>query len=467
MRFFYLRPAIALFLLVFTAQAATGQDLFTVKAGVFRDVRGADFKEIEDLGYVYDLETGGSEIEVYVGQFTQQQDAVKVAGELNKRGFRNATVLNIPDKAGEALTMIQFAYHAASRSVPWKKYEPLGPLHVESVDGNIKVLTGPFPSREDAVTKLAALKKQGYSDAFVKQVPSLKLIPIDEFETGIKKPLIPFTYSSRPETNSTNSTGSVTPPASPNVLPTVEPITGGGAAAPPVVASPPPSPAPAAAPVENKPPAAAAPPALPADVTDMNLPAINPATKRSSTAELQKVLKEKGYYTGSLDGLYGPGTAAAYAKAWDDMPEIRKYRLLTGAAFASVDASRNSVTQWPEVAVLLTIVEDLSAGNTSVDRARLLAQERNELFESNEKLPDVATTRSRNWASTAWENLELWATEDPLHAQIFTAFRVSYHQSQVRLEEHFAARGLGTIEARNLAIAMMQNLTGAQLDRFL
>ena len=72
-----------------------------------------------------------------------------------------------------------------------------------------------------------------------------------------------------------------------------------------------------------------------------------------------------------------------------------------------------------------------------------------------------------NWSSTILGNLEEWATEDPLHARIVSAFRLTYRQSQVRIEDHYMDRGLSPTNARDLAGAMLQNLIGAQLERFL
>ena len=50
---------------------------------------------------------------------------------------------------------------------------------------------------------------------------------------------------------------------------------------------------------------------------------------------------------------------------------------------------------------------------------------------------------------------------------MISALRVAYQQSHVRLEERYQQAGLDAIAARDLATAMLQNLTGAQLDRFL
>ena len=190
-----------------------------------------------------------------------------------------------------------------------------------------------------------------------------------------------------------------------------------------------------------KAPAAANPPTLPADANVSGLPSIDGRTKRHSAAELQRVLKEKGYYDGSIDGYYGPGTTKSYLAAWEDMPEIRKYRLLTGALFAPVADQRTTPSDWPEISVLLSIAEDMAAGMANSDRARAMVQQRSALFNAREALSPVAATRARNWAATLWTNVNTWATEDPLHAQMVSALRVAYHQSQVRLENLYSQRG--------------------------
>ncbi|NJC27256.1 peptidoglycan-binding domain-containing protein [Neolewinella antarctica] len=476
---------LAFLCLTFLTGQLFSQDAYTVRAGVFRDVRSADFAEIGNLGYLYNLEVSPNESEVYVGQFTDQAKAVAIADQLNELGFRNARVLNLPEGAGQTQTFIQFAFQAANKPTPWKKYEPIGSLHVQSLDGNLKILTGPYDNAAEAKANLAVVKKAGYGDAFIKQVSSLRAIPVEAFETGLKKPFISIPAGEPARTSgsaSTNTPGDSQNTVTPTAAGTPTKLTGTaatlGEASPSTYTKVPtaPSPtsiAPATAPTpvvstaQKTTSTLVASTTLPAAAAGAELPKLDGATKRHSVAELQETLKLKGYYTGAIDGLYGPGTTAAYTKAWNELPEIRKYRLLSSAAFAPADAQRNAVSQWPEVSVMLTIVEDLAAGNTNVERARLLAQQRAPLFAATEKLKDAPRNATTKWAETVWANLNDWATEDPLHAQIVTAYRVSYHQSQARLEQHYANKGLGNIEARDLAIAMMENLNGAQLDRFL
>ena len=191
-------------------------------------------------------------------------------------------------------------------------------------------------------------------------------------------------------------------------------------------------------------------------------PTIDGRTKRPSTAELQRVLKEKGYYESAVDGYYGPGTTAAFEAAWAGMAEIQKYKLL-----ATMLPAEYVGANWEETLVLISIAEEVAAGTANGERAERMLAQRPAIYAASQPLSPAAMTRVRNWAATIWTNLDEWAIEDPLHAQIFSAFRVAYHQTQVRLEDHYRLRGLNDNDARDLATAMLQNLIGAKLDRFL
>ena len=145
------------------------------------------------------------------------------------------------------------------------------------------------------------------------------------------------------------------------------------------------------------------------------------------------------------------------------MPEIIKYRLISRIS----PGAGSETDYWPEITVLQTVAKDIAAGTANASREQQMKQQRVALFDSRAALSPAAATRARSWATTLWANLEDWAVEDPMHAQIFSAFRMGYHQSQVRLEDRYMDAGMSPIEARDAATAMLQNLIGAQLDRFL
>lgn len=436
---------------LFAAYSLLAQDRYTVRVGTFRDVKAADFTSLAGKGFVYGLPGAESTYDVYLGHFPTEAAATATAAGLQRDGFRNAQAFALPAAAGQPVTVVQIALLSGDTPPDWAALEQAGDLYVEHLNGTTKVMTGVYPDARTAASFLPAIRNLGYSDAFVKTISNAHLIAIGGFETGIKKPLIPLDLAAKTPT--------------PRTQPQPEsraagPATYGTNPAPTV-----PSPAPAPAPT----PSTYSPSPTPTAYSpsgSLALPAIDGRTKRTSAADLQRVLKEKGFYTGNIDGLYGPGTTAAYERAWTEMPEIRKYRKLAEKPLDPA-GSADRVSAWPEVNVLLAVSEDLAAGLGNAARARQLVQQRAALLDANQPLNEVATTRINNWAATLWTNLNAWSAQDPLHAQIVSALRVSYHQSQVRLEDHYLDRGLTPQQARGLATAMLQNLVGAQLDRFL
>lgn len=438
------------------------QDLYTIKVGTFRDVKADDFTALKAQGFVYGVPGVDNTTDVYVGHYNDQVKAMTTARTMATNGFRNAQAFVLQASTGQPVTVIQIALHSGTRPIDWATLERAGQLYVETVDGTTKVLTGVYPDARTAASFLPAIRDLGYTDAFVRSINNVRLVPISTFETGIKKPLIPISLQAA-KNNATLSPSPNPVPASNTPAPSTQGNTSGTPATyNPSVTN---NPQPYNPPVTTAPNTASSAATLTAGANAPNLPAIDGKTKRHSSAELQRVLKEKGYYTGDIDGYYGPGTSAAYLAAWDDMPEIRKYRKLSEMAMPT--GSSDLVSQWPEIKTLLAISEDLSAGMTNGTRAQQLVQQRAQLSVARQPLNGTAASRVNNWATTIWASLEDWATEDPLHAQIFSAFRLSYHQSQVRLEDHYMDQGLSAIAARDLAAAMLQNLTGAQLDRFL
>ncbi len=446
---------LSLLLCLFYPLAA--QDLYTIKVGTFRDVKADDFGTLKGQGFIYGAPGPDNTTDVYLGQYPNQVKALTVAQNLAANGFRNAQAMLLPTGTGQQVTVIQIAFHSGGRPIDWATLERAGQLYVESVDGVTKILTGIYPDSRTAASFLPAIRELGYTDAFVRNINNVRLIPITPFETGIKKPLIPISLQA-----------TKAPTGSPDPVPNTSapPTYGSSGSTSPQPYNPPMATPPAYGNMPSVSSAAGDDAGLPAAANAPNLPEIDGKTKRQSAAELQRVLKEKGYYTGSIDGYYGPGTTIAFESAWTDMPEIRKYRKLTELALAAT-TDRSGISQWPEVQVLLAVAEDISGGMANDTRARLLVQQRAELALANQPLNAAAASRVNNWASTVWANLEDWATEDPLHAQIISAFRVSYHQSVVRLEDYYMQQGLSAANAKDLATAMVQNLTGAQLDRFL
>ena len=431
-------------LLVLATVPLSAQQLFNVRIGTFQDVKADDFGELRELGFVYGLPLEDQLTDVYIGNYSTEERAAEVTADLQRRGFRNAAPFARPVAGTETATYVQVALRNRGSSLRWDELERAGRLFVEASDGVTKVVAGPYPDAAAANAALARIRELGYTDAFTRSIKTGNLVPVGVFETGIKKPLIPIDLTRGPEQASVPET-----PPSP-----AAPAPASAAPAPDTVVR-----------QESVKESAVASMVRPVPVSLPDLPVIDVGTKRHSAAELQRVLKEKGFYDGSIDGFYGPGTEGAFEAAWNGMEELRNYRLIAGSQ--KVEPTAADPRSWPEVLVMDAIAEDMAAGLANLDRDAELAGERKQLFAAKTKLAAAASSEARSWETTVWDNLNDWATEDPLHARILSALRVAYYQSQVRLEAMYQERDLSAIEARDLATATLRNLLAGDLDRFL
>ncbi|MEM9837005.1 MAG: SPOR domain-containing protein [Bacteroidota bacterium] len=432
------------FLCLFCLVGVTAQALYTVQVGTFIDVRNADFNEIKPLGFVYGTPLEGNLTQVFLGNYSELAKAETVAGQLRVRGFKNAMVLQRPTQTGQNVVSIQLALTTNGKRIDWASLERVGTLYVNNDDQVIKILTGLYPSIAAAQQDLGRICQAGYRDAFIKTINNGRLISVGTFETGIKKALIPITLNNnqppvaqtQPPVTTYGSGGVITPtPASNPAVVSPTPYNPGGAVT-----------------------------AKGGAISAADLPNIRGRFKRGSAQKLQLVLKEKGYYQGQIDGYYGNGTQQAYAAAWNDMAGMRKYQLLSQNA---TPLANDGPANWPEVKVLTTIAHEMSGGLGDQDLAAQSLTTRQSLYRTTQGLSVAAATRARAWELTLLENVDKWAIEDPLHAQIVSAFRVAYFQSQVRLEDYYMDKGLASDVAKDLAVATLQAFVGADLERFL
>lgn len=310
-------------LVTLSALTISAQPLYTVQVGTFKDVRSQDFDPMRDFGFVYANQLEGNLAQVYLGDFGNKAEADRLATILRAQGYNNALVMERPLDRGRQVTVIQLATRHLDKDIDWEALDRVGNLFA-IVDGKtVKIVTGIYADGEAAKKSLATIHKAGYGDAFVKAVNDQTLIRITPFESGLKKPLIPITLTERPPVTATPT------PAPPARTPAAT-------TQPPVAATTQPEQVASynqtegrltARSADTAPPTSTA-AALSAPAPPVAQPTIRGNVKRRSALDLQAALKAEGYYQGSLDGYYGPNTSKAYQQALNEMPELRKYRVL-------------------------------------------------------------------------------------------------------------------------------------------
>lgn len=297
----YLSFFIALSMLPLTATS----QYYTVNVGTFVDASVEDFRSLRSQGFVYGASMEGNLHQVLIAGYQDRSTAERVLEDVKKAGYSTAYIQERYPADGRSMTVIQLATLDASKLINWSRYTSAGSLFGISDGRQIKVVTGTYNNRAEAADDLDRIKELGFKDAFIRQVNSIFLHPLGIFETGIaprKKPLIPIELDENPPpaTNNTNA-GPTTygnPPANTGMTARSGNVSARNSAAP-----------------NNEPPT-------------VEVPNIRADVKRRSALDLQRVLKVNGTYSGSLDGLYGPGTTAAYEEMVNQNRQFRKYQLL-------------------------------------------------------------------------------------------------------------------------------------------
>ncbi len=333
------------------------QNYYTIMVGTFLDAKSQDFDPIRPLGLVYAYPANGNLSQVYLGGFDDKAEAEKVAQNLKQRGYANASVQERRLSDGKTVTVIQMATRMITKEIEWEKFEEIGNLYAILNGDRVKVMTGIYANVNEAKQALDQIRKSGYSDAFVKNVNSNLLVKIGEFETGIKKALIPLSFD-----QNTPQDRIATQPKNSNI-PDDVPM---GYDNSQVTAR---SPLAAQTANVNMP-----------DVTTsqkMTMPEIRVKIKRRSVLELQKILKAEKAYTSSLDGYYGKGTESAYEEVMASNRELQKYLHLAETMEGPTETGagnnlQKAINHLPSDPTAPTVVENSQAPVAKAYQAYLL-----------------------------------------------------------------------------------------------
>ncbi|MCB0642179.1 MAG: hypothetical protein KDC44_11085, partial [Phaeodactylibacter sp.] len=288
------------FSLPLSLTAQSDLPVYTIQIGNFLDARATDFQAVAQFGFIYAKSLGNNMQRIYMGGYTKPEEAQQIANVLQTRGYQDATVTQHKAHLGQEVIMVQLATKQVGQAIDWAAYAKAGTLYVYLDNKTVKILTGNFPSSSVAQSRSNQYRKEGFQGAFVTTVNNALLHEIGVFNTGQLPPQpIPA-----PENSTTDNSGDKKGPPTGEVLPKEY---GNESSVIPNTSY------------------------IPAEYEALSIvkPTIRVKPKRTSAIELQRVLKELGTYTMSLDGYYGKGTQTAYAEIEKSHPQIQKYALLS------------------------------------------------------------------------------------------------------------------------------------------
>ena len=330
---------------------------YTVHIGAFVNPQLNDFIRIKSFGFLYAESAERNLTRIYMGGYPNETIAYQTLNQVKVNGYPDAFVTRKKLEESAQVHAIYLGTEALGNPVDWASYNRGGKLYTHIRGQQIDIYTGQYSTADEAKRVLAAVRKIGLVNARVNQINSGQLRVLTEFEAGIPLKNIVLapveqviqvqevlTERGQPEVKKGPNlmvTKKRTPSPPP---PATRPQTYNEVVTPRMetVARPPSKPNPA-------PPRAI----IPAEFETVVLtektgnltaavpqgikaPVIRTNVKRNTVLELQKILKKEKYYSSSLDGLYGKGTANGWQSMMVENEILQKqlgYQQCAGGTF--------------------------------------------------------------------------------------------------------------------------------------
>lgn len=148
---------------------------------------------------------------------------------------------------------------------------------------------------------------------------------------------------------------------------------------------------------------------------------------------------------------------------FEQHPQEVRNALIGSTADLKISESCSNFYQWEIVKMLKVIADDLDATPAlqSEVSARL-----SQLFLVPSTLNATELEGLATWNQSIWTGINNWSRRDVLNEKITTALQLTYYQTQVLLEDHFMDRGFSPQQAQGLALAVLKEIVGKGLGRF-
>ncbi len=274
------------FTLAHAATTPVKDTVYSVNLGLYTDVDISSFEDIRAIGYPYAEVTGKENtVRVFVSNYAKRSEAEAALEEIQKKPlFSDASLSEKPLSKGGTVYTVQLASHGCREFINWQNYNRAGNLFFISEGKTVKVVSGKYATKEEAKGKALLVQELGFDGAFIRETNSLLLHKVKQFNT-IKdlgdSPTVVFADKDKNETG---------------VIPQEE------------IAEV----APAPAPIDR------------AEFQTKGPTTISKSS-RQSVKSLQMFLKGENSYSGSLDGVYGKGTASGVDMFSGSLARYKRY----------------------------------------------------------------------------------------------------------------------------------------------
>lgn len=486
---------------------------YTVHVGAFDHSQQSDFNTIQSLGYMYAQKEKGNVTRIFMGGYPTEGNAYQTLNQVKANGFPDAFVTRKQIFPENDIYAIYLATANVGDNIDWKDYNRAGKLYTAIRGNQIDIYASQYPTEPEAKSILTAVKKIGFNNAQTIKINKAHLQAVTEFQAGIpiKNIVLAPVEQVIEVQEELAEKGSVAPKKGPNLM--VNKKEPAPVVATPVVTTPTTTTTgttttdvpknyeiergrivaeaadePVVTSIENTPEGEVVTIEIPKEketvvITEksgsavekpaMNpvaLPTIRTTVKRTSVLDLQKILKANNYYTSSLDGWYGKGTAAGWDKMLasnDFFQKLTAYQSCNVPVLQAKGGGINSVDHlfdWEELNMLRRVTEAISAITPNQQVLDLAATERAALLMSPKALTADESAAVVAWNKNFWSEVETWSNKAAILKKWSLPLKASYLQSQVRLEDYFMNKGMSSKDATGLAILTLKTMVEPWLD---
>jgi len=145
-------------------QQPTTPKIFTVCLGSFVEVDQNDFDDVKSLGFVYSESFSKHLTQVYLGEYAKESAAQEILTAVQGNGFPDAYVSQRKLSDEDLVEVIQLGVEILSEKIHWQQYAAAQPISILLDDQQVRIVTGPYPSKEATQKKIKALKNLGFAN---------------------------------------------------------------------------------------------------------------------------------------------------------------------------------------------------------------------------------------------------------------------------------------------------------------
>lgn len=126
-------------------------------------------------------------------------------------------------------------------------------------------------------------------------------------------------------------------------------------------------------------------------------------------------------------------------------------------------ANADDLFNWDELKLLQVIAEDLAPIQLDSKTLSAAQSTRARLLLAPKIMDTSDQIHIEGWNRSLWNGLDAWAEKDPVLKRIAVPLKVTYYQSQVRLEDYFMGKGFKPKAATHLALATLKTIVNPYL----